>query len=257
MKKLENRMPNTQILIKKTLYIWLVIFASCQPKNNTDLDFTESFPLKIKEPSGLAYHPQNRTLYIVSDHGYIAETDLQGKIIRKSKKIDKDLEAVCYHCQEIIVVSEKKRMFYKLNNQFQVTQKQRISYKGSKNKGFESLTYNEAKNCYVAISEKVPATLIELNDELEIIAKHKLKIKAKDISDATYFNGFIWLLSDENKMIFQCNPNDYQIHQSYHIKIDKPEGICFDKQGNLYICSDSAERLFVFEKAIPISDKNA
>jgi len=235
--------------MKNTLYIILIIIlTSCQSANESDtvLQPNKSFLLKVKEPSGLSYRPQSNTLYIVSDHGYIVETDLQGKIIRKSDKNWKDLEGIAFHNNQLVVVDEKNRVFYTLNQSFKIIKKQRISYKGSKNKGFESLTYNPTKKCFITLSEKVPAILIELDNELKIIQKKKLHIDAKDISAACYFKGFIWLLSDESQAIYQCNADTYQVIHSYKIPIKKPEGITFDKQGNMYICSDSKEQLYVF-----------
>lgn len=76
--------------------------------------------------------------------------------------------------------------------------------------------------------------------------EYKLKF-ARDISSATFHEGHLWLLSDEDRTIFKLHPKTYEVLEKWIVPIVNPEGICFDSAGTLYILSDNKDKLYKFQ----------
>jgi uncharacterized protein YjiK len=68
----------------------------------------------------------------------------------------------------------------------------------------------------------------------------------KEASSITYHHGSLWLLSDEQMMIYQINPTNFSIINQWKIPVLNPEGICFDAKENLIILSDDRKTLYTF-----------
>lgn len=211
-----------------------------KPKNHINI--------KIQEPSDLAFSKSTNSLFIVSDNGLLYETDLEGKVKRKADLKGVDFEGVWCDEQHVYVVSEMFRNVYTLDKtNLKLLTTQHINYSGGRNKGFESITYNEVKKKFVMLTETDPITIYELDDNFQ--ANNKIPFEAaRDISAATWFDDKLWLLSDEDMTVFRLNPNNYEVEASWKIPIINPEGLAFDRQGNMLIVSDDMERLYFFDK---------
>ena len=88
--------------------------------------------------------------------------------------------------------------------------------------------------------------IFELNDQLQQQAEVKAK-QFSELSSVTYHEGFYYFLTDEGHAVMKCDPNDYSILETWHIPVNNPEGITFDKEGNLIIVSDDMAELFKFK----------
>jgi uncharacterized protein YjiK len=119
-----------------------------------------------------------------------------------------------------------------------------VPYSGGRNKGFESLAFNEHKSCFVLITEKDPCIIIELDKDFRPTNEIRWTL-ARDISSATYYDNHIWLLSDEDMTVFKCNPKNYEVHSKWKINVHNPEGIVFHKE-KMLIVADDLERLYYF-----------
>ena len=115
----------------------------------------------------------------------------------------------------------------------------------SSNDGLETLIYDEDTKEFVGISEKSPVVAYTFNQQFEKIKTTPLSI-ASDISSGCYHKGFYYLLSDEDHRVFQCN-KDFSVINSWSVKIINPEGICFDTNGDLVICSDEMQTIFFYD----------
>jgi uncharacterized protein YjiK len=210
------------------------------------LKFTSWMSIKVPEPSDIAMAPDGESYYVVSDdQAAVYQLDLDGNVIRKSRTLGIDLEAVCARPDFLYAVDETPRKVYQLSYEnLEVTRTFNVPYSGGRNKGYESITYNEAKKCFVLITEKDPIIIVELDHDFrqinELYWKH-----ARDISSATYHNGFIWLLSDEDMTVFKCDPKNYAIIQQWRINVHNPEGIVFNGK-EMLIIADDLERLYRF-----------
>lgn len=210
------------------------------------LKFNSWTSLKVHEPSDIALALDGKSYYVVSDDdAAVYQLDLDGKVLRKSKTLGIDLEAVCVRPDFLYVVDETPRKVYQLDyNTLEVTRTFYVPYSGGRNKSFESLTYNETKKCFVMITERDPVIIFELDHDFRQINEVYWK-NARDISAATYHNGFIWLLSDEDMTVFKCDPKTYGIVSQWRINLHNPEGIVFNGK-EMLIVADDLERLYRF-----------
>ncbi len=210
------------------------------------LKFTSWTSIKVHEPSDIALAPDGLSYYVVSDDdAAVYQLDLEGKVMRKSKTLGIDLEAVCARPDFLYVVDETPRKVYQLNYaNLEVNRTFSVPYSGGRNKGYEAITYNETKKCFVLITEKDPIIIFEFDHDFRQINEMYWK-HARDISAATYHNGFVWLLSDEDMTVFKCDPKSYEILAQWRINVHNPEGIVF-KDKEMLIIADDLERLYRF-----------
>ena len=103
----------------------------------------------------------------------------------------------------------------------------------------------------VILTEKDPIYLFELNEDLSIYNEILLDGIARDISAATYHEDHLWLLSDEDRTVFKLNPNNYKVLGAWKFPIINPEGLVFNKKGQMVIVSDDMEKFFIFETPLP------
>lgn len=206
-----------------------------------------TYKLKIKEPSDLCFTPDNKGFLIVSDNGILYKTDLEGKILQTSSQTGIDFEGVCLYKGNVLVSDETPRHFFTLDiEKLEQISFFELTYLGGRNSGFEAITFNEEKNSLMLITEKNPIWIFELDHHQKIVGKHKFKY-ARDISAATFQNGFLYLLSDEDRTVFKLNPINYELISKLKIPVINPEGLAIDKIGNMYILSDDRELLYHFK----------
>lgn len=203
--------------------------------------------LTIAEPSDVAVAEDGQSLYIVSDNGYLCQTDLDGKILRTSPITGYDFEG-CFQKGAYIYVSEERtRHFLKLNvSDLRQTASFTVQQFGGRNKGFESLTYNPVREVMVSVLERDPVELYEL-DPVSFAVKNQVPLTGyKDVSAATFFKGKLWILSDEGMSLTRVNPSTYEAEKSWSFPILNPEGVAFLNEGTLLIVSDDMQTLFTF-----------
>lgn len=225
------------------LYLALSTFAFIKIPS---LKFTSWISIKVPEPSDIALAPDSQSYYVVSDdQAAVYQLDLEGRVLRQSKTLGIDLEAVCARPDFLYVVDETPRKIYQLNyNNLEVNRTFNVPYSGGRNKGYEAIAYNETKKCFVLITEKDPVIIFELDLDFRQINEMYWK-NARDISSATYYNGFMWLLSDEDMTVFKCDPKSYEIIQQWRINVHNPEGIVFNGK-QMLIIADDLERMYFF-----------
>ena len=183
--------------------------------------------------------------YIASDDGNFFSIDGNGRVI-KSIPLGMDIEDVCMVGDDIAVMDESLRLIYILDKEtFKVKETHSITYSGARNFSFESLTFLPTNNEYIIITEKMPSILFVLNNQFQVINQVTLKI-SNDISSATFYNGALWILSDEDHTLFKMNPDDFSVEKKWNIPVYNPEGICFDNDGSMRIVSDDMRSMYIF-----------
>jgi len=204
----------------------------------------------IPEPSDIVYDKETKHFFIVSDHGLLFECNLDGTIIRKAKYEGQDFEGVEVKDSFIYVSDESPRKVYKYRkSDLSMVKEYTVSWAGAMNKAFESITYNYAKNCFVLVAE-YPTVIIEYNDDFKEINRYKFH-DTRDISDARWYEGSIYLLGNLDETIFKCDPVTYEVKERYKIDVLNPEGLAFDADGNVSVTSDNLQRIYFFKK-LPI-----
>ncbi len=208
----------------------------------------KSFNINVPEPSDVCLSPDEQSLFMVSDKGYLYETDLEGKIIRKADFSGIDCEGVYVYENQIYVVEEAIRNI-KIFDRKNLNQLKSITvpYHGARNKGYESIAYNKEKDCFIIITEQNPSYIFELDSCLKKSNKIDISYLARDISSATYYKNFLWLLSDEDHLIIKVDPKTYKPIKSWEIPVINPEGIAFNNKGEVLIVSDGMQKLFYFD----------
>jgi uncharacterized protein YjiK len=235
-------MKKIQTLLLVLPVIFFLSFATAK-----HLTSREKKIIKVPEPSDICFSKNGNT-YIVSDNGYLYQTDGQGKIIRKSSFTGTDFEGVYADEQYVYIMDESARRVHKLDQQkLERVATYDLPYNGARNSGYESITFNEEKKVFVTVSEKNPVTIFEYDKDFRKLNEIPFH-KARDISSATWHEGNIWLLSDEDMKVFKLDPNTYKVKDEFSISVINPEGIAFDPAGNLVICSDDRQMLYFFNK---------
>ena len=209
--------------------------------------FEHSKGLKnIPEPSDIVYDKETNHFFIVSDHGILFECNLDGSIIRKAHYEGMDFEGVEVKDSFIYVSDESPRKVYKYRkSDLSMVKEYNVSWAGAMNKAFESITYNYAKSCFVLVAQ-YPTVIIEYNDDFKEINRYKFQ-QTRDISDARWYKGDIYLMGNLDETIFKCDPNTYEVKESYKINVLNPEGLAFDADGNVIVTSDNLQRIYYFK----------
>lgn len=236
----------------KTLYIILALIFSvgsfAQKQKPTKITPERKIHINIPEPSDVCIHPNGKTLFIVSDDGFLFETDLEGTIIRKADYKGLDCEGVFANENYVYVAEEfsRKIRVFDINN-LTIEKTVRLEYNGGRNSGYEAITFNKAKNRFLLFTEKNPIYLFELDENLQKINEIDLSHISRDISATTYHNNYLWLLGDEDMTVYKLNPNTYEVLNSWKIPVVNPEGLTFDHNGNMLILSDDMQLLYYFK----------
>ncbi|PPK95609.1 uncharacterized protein YjiK [Nonlabens xylanidelens] len=236
--------------MKKTIIAILGIglcFSSVHAQEIIKLKPTQKKCIQVPEPSDIAFSVDGKSLFMVSDNGYLFETDLEGTILRKADYKGLDDEAVYVNESHVYVVEEFSRKIKMFRLPDLVLEKTvNVPYNGARNKAYEGFTYNKAKGVFTLVVEKDPIYVFELNEKLEKVNEINLGDIARDISSATYYDNHLWLLSDEDSTVFKLNPNDYSVISKWKIPVLNAEGLAFDAKGNFIVASDALQRLYYF-----------
>ncbi len=228
----------------------LVFLTHCTLPNTSgwpQLETIEKIGLAIAEPSDLCMAPDQQSFYIVSDRGKLFHTDLRGQILRKAKKGGDDLEGVWYRPPNIYVVDESRRKIILFEpDSLRKTDSYKYKIPNPTNKGWESITYNPVRQRFVLFTERSPLMLYELDSTLQITRKEKLD-QFVEISACTWHNDRLWVLSDEQRVLYRVDPATYAIETGWLLPVHNPEGVCFGPDNRLYILSDNNARLYVFD----------
>lgn len=236
--------------LKRTIPVFCV-FILCAYTNKKDIPaiktkYTSKKSVKIPEPSDIVIDKENHELFIPSDNGILFKCDSSGTVVQQAVESGWDFEGVEIRGNSVYVSDESSRKVYKYNKQNLVLEAvYPVSCMGGRNEGFESITYNESKKCFVLVSEKNPVSIMEYDDSFQLINQRLFK-NARDISSARWHNGYMYLLSDEDRCILQCDPLTYGVKQIFHINVNNPEGIAFDPSGKLVIAADDIQHVYYF-----------
>lgn len=234
--------------MKKILFLTIVVLIMVQCKNADaqKLKHSNVIHLKVKEPSDIALSFDKKHLYIVSDDGILAEADLQGNVLRKTTKELTDAEGVYANETYIYVADESARLVSLFDvKSFEYVKSVSVPYTGGRNKGFESITFDNERKVFYLITEKDPKWIITLDEHLNVTSQFEFHGKG-DISAATIQNGKLWLLNDEYREIMVMNIDTKQIEKRYSIDVMNPEGIAFLPDGQMIIVSDDRQLMYFF-----------
>jgi len=223
----------------------------------------------IEEPSGIAWHPARKTLFVVSDDGDIYEIDADGKILNQKrlphgKRDDIDPEGVTVNTRtgNLYVASEEgddilevdPRTFEILGYYDIVSKKELLRHGGN---GIEGIAYVPGKKAEddrvyvvnqddppivmkVALPRKPKGNAVQ-KEPVPVIGYFKMPVS--DLSGITYYSSrkTLFILSDTNNALFEVTTAGKIVNQ-WAIPGKDQEGIAFDKTF-MYITQDSGKIL--------------
>lgn len=202
--------------------------------------------LWLSEPSEICYTGNDRFI-ILANKGFLFETDSHGKVMHKSSETGLDLEGACIVEDKIYVSDESLRtvMVYNLQDLSWKETKQ-LHYNGPRNTGFESITFLPESEKFLLASEKNPQFFAEYSKDFQPIRQFFIQ-GIREVSAMTVYNGFLFVLSDEQQSVFKVSLQNYSVLQSWKLPIINPEGICFTSSGDMVIVSDDMGKMFYFK----------
>ena len=212
----------------------------------------------IKEPSGVCFHSQSKTLFIAGDKGHIAEMTTDGKILRNERIAKADFEGVTHipKTGNLLVAVEGVEQIWELNyKDFSVLRKIQIDrhFKGKltlpKGKdGIEAITYNpKTETIFVAnqgkkLDSNSPPVICELsidNDKAKITKVIPMQIT--DLSGLFYNSktDILTVISDKNNLLIKLKATG-EILTKENLPGKNQEGITFHNS-KYYIAQDSGK----------------
>ena len=210
------------------------------------IKYSKSFTTAVPEPSDACLSANEQSLFMVSDDGFLFETDLEGKILRKSNLKGIDFEAICLVKDLLYISDESARKIYAVNPvDLNLVKTFNLNYAAGRNRGFEAIAFNENQNVFYLISEKEPTLIRIYNEQFQQLSEITFDVTT-DISSAYFYQNNLWLLSDEEHLIMQLDEN-FKVQKTLDVKILNPEGFFFNKQGDLTVISDDMAKLYQFE----------
>ena len=213
------------------------------------LAIISSVTVEVPEPSDLCliHGGASRTFFIASDNGFLVSIDTKGKLLKRSSDVGIDLEACMLHDGTLIAVDEtQRRVIWCDTATLAVERSLTVPYSGGRNKGYESVAWNGANDRMVLITERDPVLIRELDSDMRITNEVMFDRSVRDISSALFHDGWMWLLSDEDRRLMRCDPRTYAILDSWTLPIINPEGFAFGDDGMLWVVSDDRQRLYSF-----------
>ncbi|MFM2048185.1 MAG: hypothetical protein RI955_733 [Bacteroidota bacterium] len=199
----------------------------------------------VLEPSDVCLAENQTNFYIAGNRGMVAKVDASGKALQSINSAGSDYEGILQKGNELYVLDETYRRvdIYDAAS----LKKMRSVYlhdNGGLNQSFEGITFIPQKKQFITVTEK-PVSIHTYNEDLfetSVIDETPFK----EASSITYHHGSLWLLSDEQMMVYQLNADNFSIINQWKIPVLNPEGICFDAKENLIILSDDRKTLYTF-----------
>jgi uncharacterized protein YjiK len=223
--------------------------------------------VEFYEPSGITFHPDRNSFFVVGDQGYLTEIGSDGRLI-KQQHIDQkaDFEAISLHPATglLYLVDEGRNRLLEIdpetlavqgsiNLDFSFEDGMLIDAEG---KGIEGMAFvpddsrAEGGSFYLAnqseaLSGEDPSIIMEMvvNDATQPPIAHIARyfsIGVTDLADMAYDAGSreLVVISDTNNLLLRVNLAG-EIQSAYALPGQDQEAVTLDAQGALYIGEDS------------------
>jgi uncharacterized protein YjiK len=231
---------------QRTIFLIVSAFGLLLSAGMPGLKPSRSISISVPEPSDICLNHQGNGYFVVSDDGFLFETDTLGQVLRKSTFRGFDFESVYMDSNGLFVLDERTRYLYQIDPKTLLPIRTReLTYSGGRNKGFEALCRNPKNGRLIAITEKDPSWIFELNSELEVVNRIRFS-GLSDVSAATVWKGQLLFLSDVDHCIARISAQDYGIEKRMTIPVINPEGLAPTPSGQLVVSSDDRNRLYFF-----------
>lgn len=233
--------------------------------------------IDFNEPSGIVFHPQRETLFVVGDEGDICEIQTDGTLVKKKRISRADFEGITCNplTGKLYIAIEGEEKIIEINpenleilREFYInrTFKDRLVLKRDKENGIEAITFIPDTNnpdggtFYVAnqtldlTDEQDPSAIFELQVPLKsnsakkaIIIRH-FSLGVIDLSGLHYDEkeDFLYVISNKKNTLFKITKKG-KILESYNLPGKDQGGITVDKNGFLYVAQDKGGGIIKLE----------
>jgi len=225
--------------------------------------------LNLEEPSGIVYHHERRSLFIVGDQGDICEVEKDGSLIKKKRIRNADFEGITYNPSSgllYIVIEGEEKIIESDPTDFRLLREYAIDRTFKKSTvlkagghGVEAITFIPNSNHPEGGTFLIANQGFDLKDtedpsavfEVCVPLKSKptggrariirsISLHALDLSGLSYdrVNGSVYAISGFCNMLFALSQEGI-IRTTCTIPGENQEGIAVDDRGVLYIAQDS------------------
>ncbi len=249
--------------------ILIIFMIGCTGDNkeivNSNSNVIESIST-IKEASGICYVEKTDTLFVVGDNGFLYEIDKSGGLLQEKNLNlkDNDFEGIAYDSKtdqlyiaiegvdNLLVVTRELEYVKEINIDRRDSENRKILEKGGE--GLEAIAILDgevylANQSFKTLPKDDPSVVVKIKFEdnnsgslIEVINHGYL-----NISGMTFYDDFLYLLSDSDNLLIKYNINTNETLQKWHIKGDiiddtlknvALEGVTFDDDGYIYFAID-------------------
>lgn len=216
---------------------------------SANLQLIAEYLIDVKEPSGLSLAKDGQSLWTVSDdNGEVVQLDLEGKVLKRFQSGLRDLEGVTTLGHErLALLSEHSREVVITDLEGGVLKRAKFDLGSGRNKGPESVTFNETESVYYILRELSPGVLLTIDEDLQEVERRQLDF-AKDYASMSYepVRGHLWVMSEQSKAIYVLNM-DLKIQTVFSMDIVQPEGMTVDyDRRRIWVVCDKTSKLYVF-----------
>lgn len=205
----------------------------------------------IPEASGICYIPTTKTLIVVNDEGWIYELTKKGKILRKKRVGNYDLEGVTYNPQSdtLYLAEEKKSSLlllsyknFKLQKELPIKRK----FHGKKflhktdNSGIEGITFFQGE-LYLSHQSSFLFKIKLKKNRAKIVKIYNYGLK--DIAGLGVKENSLFLVSDTKNLLIEYDVKSNRARQKIHLPHFAQEGICFDEKEYIFFADDDGRVL--------------
>ncbi len=227
--------------------IVVMLFSGC---------FADPVIVKIPEASGICYSKKSDSLFVSNDEGTIYQINRNGKILKKERVGDYDLEGVACSkdSKELFLVDEKSDSIIVLNQKtLKIRRIIRVKkkYLGIKifkpgKHGMEAITIDDS-DIYISnqSSKKWPQNHSSVVAILKNRDKRKLAIEAVidhgfiDVAGLDIYKGDLYMVSDKEDLLIKYDLKKNRVLWSKSLPKFAQEGIAFDNKGFVYFADDN------------------
>jgi len=215
---------------------------------DTTLVLIAEYVTSVPEPSGLAYHSGNNTLWTVSDgNSTVYEMDFRGNVLRSFVIQNIDLEGIALTSRgdTMLIADEVNKQIATYRTTGMKLSTFGVNVATVSNNALEGVAVGRNNRIFV-LNEKLPRMLLEFAGGVEV-ARTEITAAA-DLSDVCYdsVGDCLWIISDESQKVLKCTTAGAVLAE-YGIAFTKGEGIAV--VGNrIYIVNDANGKLYVYNK---------
>ena len=220
--------------------------------------------IKFKEPSGVTYHPQRDTLFVVGDSGMLTEVKTDGTLVRQEKVMGggnfegvtvNPVTGLLYVALEghdkILEISPDT---FTVQREIDIDRtfegKELIKKGGGGLEGIVFMPNNSGDTFYLTnqsndLTGNDPSIIfeVEIDESADKPVARIVRYFSTGITDMSglfYLSGDdqLLIISDDNNLLLTVSPTG-EVQQMVALPGEHQEGIAIDNQGYLYIADDS------------------